>query len=242
MNKKVTALLVVLVAVVAGFAGLFFAMRSSGVNLFQKETTTLSYEQRDFEGKIEYLAERSDASDYERLKVLKAEYEAMSEGDKAKITNYPTLEATLKEVKNKKRLKIINEMDALKEDLTEENQQKILNLILTNKELLTKEDVQSYFTYGIHSRILKDAERVLKKSLPKPDTYKRRKYEIREYAYKIPKKGYEVRVDLLYNAKNSYGKLCKNTRTVYCYYSLTDDAVKLKKSNLSSLDKWKMEH
>lgn len=240
MNKKVLILLIFIVVLAAGAGGFFLAVHTSGNELFT--TTPTPYEEKSFDEKVEELSSNPSADSYDKLILLKEEYSLLTDEEKAEIKNYQLIEPSIKACSEAKRLEVVNEMTALTENSSKENQNKIENLLLKYKPILKNEDIESYLSYAIHNRVLKDSEKAIKKTLKNPESFKRKKYEIREYAFKIDKKGYEIRTDLAYTAKNSYGKTVSNQRTVYCYYKIKDGKIKLVKSGISTLDKWKIEH
>lgn len=246
--KKSTLVAVIALLLIAGFIGGGFAYLNAKsltlADVFQKtsavtETTPV----QKLKAEIDKIpSAQPSAEEYDRLMKIKDDYEALSDGEKAEVGEIVGLDDALKKSAPAKREAVLGEIASFTGAQDETGEGEIRSLIENNYSVLEKEDIEKYLSYAVHGEALKSAEKLTKEKMRVPDSYKRSKYLLRDYAYIMSDGTYEISVSIDYTGKRPNGTKYSANRLIYCYYKVTKNGVKLKKTVLSSYDIWKLAH
>lgn len=195
----------------------------------------------EFDTMVQTAGSEVTLEEYDRLTYFKNYYKALSDTEKARIRSYPSLKDAIDSCSEIKRLEVIGRLDTLIEN-EKENKDEIASLLSRYCKLLHTEDIEKYVVYAVRSEALKKAESRTKDYIKKPKTYKRKKYEFRDYAFQVPDGTYEIQINIDYTYENNAGKTAKNSRIVYCYYKVNKKGVTFKHAELSKNDIWRIVH
>jgi hypothetical protein len=195
----------------------------------------------EFDSAVASAGSEITLEEYDRLLYFRDYYKQLTKEEKAQIKNYSLLKQAIKRTSEAKRLEVVGRLKELSKD-EKKNKKEIASLISRYCKLLNDEDIEQYLVYAVRKNALKNAEERTKDYIKKPKSYKRTKYEIRDYAFKVPDGTYEIEVSIDYTYENNYGSNAKNNRIVYCYYKVNKKGVKFTHAELSKNDIWRIVH